>query len=78
MQQVELRGLHGPVHRPPRDLVFARRLPHQEPIIRGAPGVLTGQAGQGPTFCDQAFAALHGFFVERRFAEVPVEAGRRG
>ena len=75
MQQVELRGLHGPVHRAPRDLVFARGLLHQEPIIRGAPGVLTGQAGQRAPLRDQTLAALHSFFIKRRFAEVPSKPG---
>ena len=75
MQQVELRGLHGLVHRAPRDLVFARRLLHQEPIVGRAPGVLAGEARQRAPFGDQTFAALHRFFIKRRFAEVPAKPG---
>ena len=50
---------------------------HQEPIVRGASGVLTGQAGQRATFGDQALAALHSFFIERRVTEVRSKPGAR-
>jgi len=37
--------------------------------------VLTGQAGQRATFRDQALAALHRFFIKRRFTEIPSKPG---
>src|SRR5690606_8456209 len=55
----------------PPDLVFGRRLAHDELVVGREAGVVAGADHQGPEVPDNSFAEPDGLLVERGSAQVP-------
>ena len=65
-----------PVDRAPPDVRLARRLAHDELVVRRTPGVRSGETDERPAFRHQAFGAPDRMLVQGRRAEVPVHVAR--
>ena len=76
VQRVELGFVDRLVHVAPVDVLFARRLAHDELVVRRAAGVLPGRADERPLGGQNAFAAAQRLLVQGRRAQVPVDASR--
>ncbi len=70
---VEMRRLHRPVDRAPGDVGLARRLAHDELVVRRAAGVLARAASQRTVLGEDRLLPSKRLFVQRGSRQVPFD-----
>ena len=76
VERVELGFVHGPVDVAPVHVPFARRLAHDELVVRRPSGVLAGLADEWALSGQNALTAAKSLLVQGGRVQVPVDASR--